>query len=359
MSAARYSAVRARQAIRRVAPRHLEGDKLHIFEEESQLYRESPEAGVYEVDYGHADGMGTCRDRWGRLVPWNERSLPARQADPSGRWDPRAWVSSARTSGKTVACLAHPRQQSYFHWLFDVMPRYALLAGSGLRPDAIYVDQSLAFQRALWEMLGAGVPVIDAGSRPRIRAEPLFVPSAPSTSGVMPPWVCDWLRSTFLPAAPRPGPRRIYVSRKHSGAGSVRNDQEVERVLHAHGFACVLAEDLTVAQQIETFHDAEVVVGPHGAGLSNIVFAPPGCRLVEVFAAGHVNVCYWTLACQVALDYAFILGEAVAGKGSAGRPDIHMDLKKLDRVLEPALQPTALPHMGTPRGRSPVQAELR
>jgi len=45
------------------------------------------------------------------------------------------------------------------------------------------------------------------------------------------------------------------------------------------------------------FHSAVMVVGPHGAGLSNIVFSQPGTYVIEgVCNNPHINLCFQRLA---------------------------------------------------------------
>ena len=59
------------------------------------------------------------------------------------------------------------------------------------------------------------------------------------------------------------------------------------------------------------FHTAALVVGPHGAGLSNLVYCQPGTLVIEgVCNPPHVNMCYqWT---------AHVLGLRYHGIGSRG-----------------------------------------
>lgn len=330
----RYRALRAPEAIRRAAPLHVEAVLPAVFAREAQLYAHSPEAGLYALPHGHADRFGGCRDRLGRHVPWNARSLPCGEADRAARWHPGVWFARGRRASGTVASLTHPNQQVYFHWLFDVLPRQALLEQAGLPVDAVHLEQSQPFQRESWALLGARTPVIEAAGVPRLRADLLLVPSAPGTSGVMAPWICDWLRARFAGAArPDGGARRLYISRRRAARGRIHNEEDVERVLRRHGFSTVDAETLSFAQQLALFAGAEAVVGPHGAGLSNIVFAPPGCRVLELFAPSYMNVCYWTLACQRDLPYAFLLGTDSPGPGGAARPDIAVDPARLDGLL--------------------------
>ena len=42
-------------------------------------------------------------------------------------------------------------------------------------------------------------------------------------------------------------------------------------------------------EQVDAFAAAQVVVAPHGAALGNLVFCPPGVRVLELFAPRDVN----------------------------------------------------------------------
>ncbi|MBA2673311.1 hypothetical protein, partial [Ramlibacter sp.] len=165
-----YRALRAPEALRRTAPLHTLAAPPAVFAHEPQLYAHSPEAGLYALPHGHADRFGSCRDRWGRHLGWNARALPRGERDRAAPWHPGVWFGPQRRERGTVAALTHPGQQVYFHWLFDVLPRYALLEDAGLPVDAVYLEQSQPFQRASWALLGAPVPVIDAATAPRLRA---------------------------------------------------------------------------------------------------------------------------------------------------------------------------------------------
>jgi capsular polysaccharide biosynthesis protein len=64
---------------------------------------------------------------------------------------------------------------------------------------------------------------------------------------------------------------RIFLARK---AEDVRryNQPEVVEMLSKHGFKPVFLEDLTFRESIRLFRSAEIIAGPHGAGLANLLF---------------------------------------------------------------------------------------
>jgi capsular polysaccharide biosynthesis protein len=59
------------------------------------------------------------------------------------------------------------------------------------------------------------------------------------------------------------------------------NSGEVESVLRDAGFAVLHPEDLPLPEQIRRFATASVIVGQHGAGLTNCLYAP-GASVVEL-----------------------------------------------------------------------------
>jgi capsular polysaccharide biosynthesis protein len=78
--------------------------------------------------------------------------------------------------------------------------------------------------------------------------------------------------------------RRIYITRPRGSMRPFVGGEEVERFFAAAGFEIIDTAGLTAAEQVQLFSRARCIVGQSGAGLTNLVFAPPGCRVV-VFAA--------------------------------------------------------------------------
>ncbi|MGH7980799.1 MAG: glycosyltransferase family 61 protein, partial [Limisphaerales bacterium] len=65
---------------------------------------------------------------------------------------------------------------------------------------------------------------------------------------------------------------------------------------------------LTVAEQANVLSGAKQVVGPHGSALTNLIFAPPGASLIELFHPEHKNRCYVNLARACGHRYAALDG---------------------------------------------------
>jgi hypothetical protein len=239
-----------------------------------------------------------------------------------------------------VATLTTSWDSNYFHWLFDVLPRLRLVEQAGLEPRWIYAARRLPFQRDTLLALGYGTDtILDAAAIPEISARELIVPSLPGTPGVMPEWVCEFLRERLAPAAPtgHRGPGRIYISRAGARSRRIVNESRLLDVLARHGFVTVRLETMPFADQVRTFQSARCIVAPHGAGLANLVFCRPGASVIELLPAapGKTNVCYWLLSQQAALTYHYVLASA-ASPGT----DLEVDLDKVARTVDAALSPS-------------------
>ncbi len=65
----------------------------------------------------------------------------------------------------------------------------------------------------------------------------------------------------------------IYVKRKVGGWRYVLNDEALDCALLELGFQIVQCEQLTLAEQVAMFRNAKLIIGMHGAGLTNLMFA--------------------------------------------------------------------------------------
>ncbi|MFJ5161284.1 glycosyltransferase family 61 protein [Pantoea sp. NPDC088449] len=85
---------------------------------------------------------------------------------------------------------------------------------------------------------------------------------------------------------------KIYISRRKSSRGP-SNELEIEKKLESQGFRVIYPEDISFAEQVEIFSNANIVISPHGAGLSHIAFTPPKCSLIEIFRSGSIQPDYY------------------------------------------------------------------
>jgi capsular polysaccharide biosynthesis protein len=128
-------------------------------------------------------------------------------------------------------------------------------------------------------------------------------------SGFVDPRVIELLRTTYLTPEVPPlehANRKLYISRTKTAGRRLANEAELERSLSKNDFSIVYAEDLSFDNQISLFRQADVIAAAHGAGLANLVWCNPGCRVLEIFPASYLNDCYARLSRSLDLQYSFV-----------------------------------------------------
>jgi capsular polysaccharide biosynthesis protein len=244
----------------------------------------------------------------------------------------------------TLGVLAGRGDLNYFHFLLDIFPRLAILEMTGApTPDRWYVPLGHRFQADALELAGF-LPrdgLIDADREPHVRAESLLVPGLPDQHKRMPPWSVAYIRERLRPADAEVVPgKRIYISRgREQNNRIVRNEDEVMEVLGERGFTLVDPAAHPMAEEIRLFAEAECIVSPHGAALTNLLYASPGAAVIELLAPRYVEVSYWKLADAIpGLTYRYLLGTGrVPRPGREQRgvmDDITVDISALVRVLD-------------------------
>jgi hypothetical protein len=102
----------------------------------------------------------------------------------------------------------------------------------------------------------------------------------------------DWLRARVAQHMTPPALARdlLFVSRRDSNLRVMHNEAELERALRPLGFTTFVAGEAPVTEQIRAFSRARVIVGAHGAGLTNLIFAPPGAFVLEIATPGSAGM---------------------------------------------------------------------
>jgi len=106
------------------------------------------------------------------------------------------------------------------------------------------------------------------------------------------------------------GAEKIYVSRRYSRR-PLAQEEALEGLLTERGFRVVHLEREPWLRQIELFSVARLVVAPHGAGLANLAFSPPGVRVVELTVGYMFNRCFEWLCHVGGHDYSPVEADSV------------------------------------------------
>jgi capsular polysaccharide biosynthesis protein len=316
-----------------------------------EVFREAqhevvPRVAVLELDGGRVlqphSVVVTGRNRFLRENCWYFGTTRVREHPLYLRPFPPAPLE---VSGR-LGVLATRGDVNYYHFLHDCLSRVSVLeqCPEAAAVDRWYVPMASGFQRELLDLMGIPREMcIDSTEVTHVRAEHLVVPGLASDVERNPPWVSTFLRERLKPAGIRRVPgRHLYLTRGTARNNRcVLNEAEVMEVLAPRGFESLDAGSLSVAEQIRTFGEADLIVAPHGAALANLAFCSPGSALLELFPAMSFVADYWKMASGVpGFTYQYLSGAGKPEGTTRGKfvvADITVDLPRMTAMVDALL----------------------
>ena len=215
----------------------------------------------------------------------------------------------------------------YYHWLFDAMPKLGLLKKLGIF-DQIdyflvpnYVDK---YQKEYLDYFGIPASkIINAELEKHIQADKLYVASYVRVDDHHPKWTLDFLYKSLIKSPKKSSPdKRIYIARGDAAVNrKVINEAELIDMLKKYDFEIQYLSELSVVDQAKLFNAASVVVGAHGAGLSNLVYCEPGTKVLEFFPDQYVRHLFYDICNKRGVKYDYVLcsSEGTATNASDGQ----------------------------------------
>lgn len=283
----------------KISPARLVGKSLAVLNSQKQLMLES----VYGEKHGLEDPS------------YNYIYLP-----------PPTYLGGSWTSLISRWCPGD--NHSYYHWFMDALPRLAILDRFPSDTGILTVASLNSFQRDTLEIL----QVMDRcrqTSETHLVVEHYYFSSFTSMTGCDNLYALHFLRDKFLPAAcpTTPRPEKIYITRLGSSR-SAHQEEEMIAILEKEGWTIIQTQKYSLREQIALFANARAVCAPHGAGLTNLLWCPKGCRVLELCPSNFLNGCYESMAVYLDLEYRFMIFEADE------QHRINVDLKQFTSAIQ-------------------------
>lgn len=99
---------------------------------------------------------------------------------------------------------------------------------------------------------------------------------------ILSPHALGWVRKKATEGCKKASENRIFVRRTDADTRRIRNFDELQEPLRNAGFTTCVPGSLDFADQVRVFANADVIMGPHGAGIANQIFATDA-KVIEFF----------------------------------------------------------------------------
>ncbi|MBR0655945.1 glycosyltransferase family 61 protein [Plastoroseomonas arctica] len=233
----------------------------------------------------------------------------------------RKAVGPRRGQVPRAVLLTSARHANYCRWWFDCIARaFVADAYKALVPEfhgapVITPVAGPAFQADSLPLIG--LTPVEAGQRFLEVAE-LLIPcglthrNGQRVSGLVPSYM-DFLRSRIPVAKARTVATQgtcLYISRAGAAIRRLKNESALLAALEPFGFQVIDPGSFSLTEQAMLFSSARLIVAPHGAALTNLLFGTPGLRLVEIFSRDGLHTSSFRHLCEfLGGRYFVVIGE--------------------------------------------------
>ncbi|MEQ6886643.1 glycosyltransferase family 61 protein [Salicola sp. Rm-C-2C1-2] len=219
----------------------------------------------------------------------------------------------------------------YGHWVPEHLLKLKILFDA-LGEDALDVCLIIENNPPAWKIkilnaLGWDSKKIVEWDSCREYVEDLYCPSYPSPNYDAFLWLKKRLAQGLDLDVKKNARRKLYLSRNKFGSRGVKNESELITFLSGKGFEVLYPEEMTLEHQILAFLEAEVVVGPHGSALTNLIFSND-IKVIEFFGE-FVPLGFYCYSKVMGHNYSPLFCESGCNKNDY----LIVDIGKLNRLL--------------------------
>lgn len=276
----------------------------NMFEDVSSQYVAAINSGFVEGESGMVyDAAGNV---YHLPFMFHNRTNPTL---PMPRLSPQQAAQQCTHHFSRMATVIQRYGHMYYHWLEETLPRLVMLQDAGaLTPTTKLLTWGQPYEIEWLQALGVHPDqIVTYDPETLYCADLLFVPTpvpriTPPKESLMA--VRSALGVTVLPESQRD--IIVYVSRKNEPTRRVANEDQLLRSIRASfpGTPVVVYEgSMSPDASISLFQRAKVVIGPHGAGLSHILFSAPGTAVIEFLFMADPPMMFWHTASALGQQY--------------------------------------------------------
>ncbi|MBN2772883.1 MAG: glycosyltransferase family 61 protein, partial [Prolixibacteraceae bacterium] len=133
-------------------------------------------------------------------------------------------------------------------------------------------------------------------------------------------------------SVPVKNPQKIFLNRGKNSGRTIINFSLIKKVLINNGFEIVESEKMDLQDQINMFSSATYIIGIHGAGLTNLIFAGKNLNgVIEIFPPYNIPPHYYWICTALSLTYKCLVGESKSNKTNMySKADFGINPNKLE-----------------------------
>lgn len=205
---------------------------------------------------------------------------------------------------------------NYFHWMTDVLSRIEMLKEFDLKEYPILLPAQFMQYSFIVETLQLlDIPHIFYEQKKKYIINKLLLTTHAADAGNYNNFLINRVKKKLIEVAKsnfeENSPKKIWLSRTGQDRRIVNNEEKITEFLNKEGFNVINPENYSIVEQVNIFSNADIVIAPHGAALTNIMFMKKNSKVMEIrIFSDSVRNAFFSLSSEFALSYYYFLAEA-------------------------------------------------
>ncbi len=238
----------------------------------------------------------------------------------------------------SVGTVLYHHNENYYHWIIEQLLKLRAIEHyenqTGDEVTLIVDSDAPTFVFEFLDICGYDESDLLLWDGEPLRVERLILPSHPEPT----PGTLSWLedRVTTAVSCPRSDSDWLYISRQQAKRGRrIQNYSEIKELFEQYNIRPLSPEKLTLKEEICAVRNATGIIGPHGAGLTSIIFGDQ-LDVVEIFNR-VIKAPYYTLSYLKGHNYQALSGEPVGDARRELNKNMIVDTQQLEQILQHTL----------------------
>jgi len=260
-----------------------------------------------------------------------------------------------KIKGQVVQLSLSGLENNYYHWLTECLGRLYLLKKAGITPDYYIVNNNLEFQKQWLKLFGISNKQIltptththkKYNNRYLIQADCLIITTFINNwipiqfvndfVSFQKLWLPSWIGKQYkkiIDKIDSDSFYNIYITRRNAKYRKVINENELIPILQKHGFDIIDLDLIPVIEQINIFKKAKMIIGIHGAGLTNMFFCKEGAKILEIYPSNYFDSSFRLQAINLEIDYTYLIGDEVNENVNPQQANIYLNKYIFEKAI--------------------------
>ena len=240
---------------------------------------------------------------------------------------------------------------NYFHWISEVLPKVITWLELGGSCRTLLLNNNLfSFNYVLESLNLLGFKIIGFDVGDHLKIKRLWTIDHLSRPGKFRRKSLLNLRLNLIPkeilenqVVNEDTSSAIFISRVNAIRRFLVNEEELKPILHKYSIKSIYLEGMSLIDQIKLFSTCKLIISLHGAGLTNMIWMPPGSTVIELRRRDDTtNNCYYSMAKSIGHKYFYVLCENLTQDKSTWDCNLNVPIIDLELTLEKIINSTEI-----------------